>query len=60
MIYRFRTADSLLDRFNELERQEIYFASPTELNDPMEGFKDIFWQGDDIVWKNFLSIILKV
>ncbi len=42
MIYRFRTADSLLDRFNELERQEIYFASPTELNDPMEGFKIFF------------------
>lgn len=59
MIYRFRTADSLLDRFNELERQEIYFASPTELNDPMEGFKDIFWQGDDIVWKNFFINYIK-
>jgi len=59
MIYRFRTADSLLDRFNELERQEIYFASPTELNDPMEGFQDIFWKGDEIVWKNFFINYIK-
>ncbi|MNK83950.1 hypothetical protein D3C87_1037870 [compost metagenome] len=59
MIYRFRTADSLLGRFNELEKQEIYFASPKELNDPMEGFKDIFWKGDDIVWKNFFINYIK-
>ncbi len=44
----------MLDKFNELENQEIYFASQEELNDPMEGYKDLFWKGDVIVWKNFL------
>jgi Protein of unknown function (DUF2971) len=37
-----------------LERQEIYFSPPAKLNDAMEGFKDLFWQGDEIVWRNLL------
>ena len=50
-LYRFRTTEKLLDKkYQELERQEIYFADPQELNDPIEGFKDIFWSGDEIVW----------
>ncbi len=51
-LYRFRPLDRLLDK-NELRNQEIYFASPDQLNDPMEGFRDIFWKGDEIVWNNF-------
>jgi hypothetical protein len=54
-MYRFRTIDNLLGKHQELENQEIYFASPEELNDPMEGYKDIFWNGDKIVWANFLK-----
>lgn len=57
--YRFRPIDALLDRFHELENQEIYFASPAELNDPMEGFRDIFWQGDHIAWKNLFRHYLR-
>jgi hypothetical protein len=53
-IYRFRPTKALLDGYHELERQEIYFASLAELNDPLEGFKDLFWKGDVIVWKNLL------
>jgi len=53
-MYRFRTIENLLGKYQELENQEIYFAKPEELNDPMEGYKDIFWQGDPIVWKNFI------
>ena len=53
-IYRFRSIPQLLDKFNELERQTIYFAEPTELNDPMEGIRDVFWFGDTIVWTNLL------
>lgn len=52
--YRFRPTDALLDRFQELERQEIYFAPPKELNDPLEGFKDLVWSGDRILWENLL------
>ena len=54
-LYRFRSTESLLGEFRELERQEIYFASPEQLNDPVEGFRDIYWQGDEIVWKNFIK-----
>ena len=45
----------LLGEYNELENQSIYFASPEELNDPLEGFRNIFWQGDQIVWCNFFK-----
>lgn len=54
-MYRFRSVDCLLDKFHELENQEIYFASPSELNDPMEGLSDIYWLGDKIVWINFFK-----
>jgi len=54
VFYRFRTTDALLDGFQELERQEIYFAPPKELNDPLEGFKDLVWCGDRILWANLL------
>lgn len=52
--YRFRNIKSLLE-FEELEKQTIYFAPPEDLNDPMEGFKDIVWNGDEIVWKNLFK-----
>lgn len=55
-MYRFRKVEYLLDeKYDELKNQEIYFASPEELNDPMEGVKDIFWRGDEIVWRNFIK-----
>ena len=55
-VYRFRSMEYLLgDEYQELERQTIYFASPDQLNDPMEGFRDIVWCGDRIVWRNFLK-----
>ncbi|HLN25948.1 MAG TPA: DUF2971 domain-containing protein, partial [Patescibacteria group bacterium] len=52
--YRFRSVDALLGKHAELKSQQIYFASPAELNDPMEGFKDLYWQGDEIVWRNLI------
>ena len=54
-LYRFRSIDALLDKFHELENQTIYFASPDQLNDPMEGLRDIVWRGDRIVWENFFK-----
>ena len=53
--FRFRSMDSLLGKHRELETQTIYFASPEELNDPMEGLRDIVWDGDKIVWTNFFK-----
>ena len=54
-LYRFRSIDALLDKYQELEEGTIYFASPDQLNDPMEGFRDIVWRGDKIVWERFFK-----
>ena len=55
-LYRFRSMDKLLGKcFQELENQSIFFASPETLNDPMEGFQDIVWVGDRVVWANLLK-----
>lgn len=54
-LYRFRSVNALLGEYRELELQTIYFSLPEALNDPMEGFKDIFWSGDEIVWRNLLK-----
>ena len=53
--FRFRSIDALLGKFQELEKQTIYFASPDELNDPMEGLRNIVWNGDQIVWTHFFK-----
>ncbi|QYD70080.1 DUF2971 domain-containing protein [Paraburkholderia edwinii] len=52
--YRYRSTKAILSDFRELENQEIFFSETEKLNDPMEGFKDLFWVGDIIVWKNLL------
>src|ERR1035438_6483306 len=52
-LYRFRK--TVLGGFQELENQVIYCAPLKDLNDPMEGFKDLFWSGDKIVWRNLLK-----
>lgn len=54
LFYRFRKTQNIFD-FNELENQEIYFASNKELNDPMEGFKNLVFNGDRIVWRNLFK-----
>jgi len=52
-IYRFRSIDKVLSTedldsnakgFDELRKQQIYFSSLHELNDPMEGYKEIYWE----------------
>jgi hypothetical protein len=50
--YRFRS--NVLGKHQELENQEIFFSTLESLNDPMEGFIDLFWSGDYIVWENLL------
>ena len=55
-VYRFRTTKKLLGKkYQELATQSIYFAKPEELNDPMEGVRDIVWTGDRIVWANLFK-----
>jgi hypothetical protein len=54
-VYRFRSIASLFGEHQELENQEIYFSTLEQLNDPMEGFTDLFWSGDKIVWMNLIK-----
>ena len=54
--YRFRNTNCLLGKeYQELETQTVYSASPDELNDPLEGVRDIVWYGDNIVWTNLFK-----
>lgn len=54
-LYRYRNIDRLLGKSKELENQQIFFASPSQLNDPMEGFRYIRWDGDQVSWKNLFK-----
>ncbi len=53
--YRIRNLDALLDKYEELENQEILFQETEKLNDPMEGFMDFVFKGDKTVWRNFFK-----
>lgn len=53
-LYRFRSIEKLL-KYKELKNNEIYFSTLEELNDPVEGFVNIYWLGDEVLWKNFLK-----
>ena len=39
----------------ELEDGAFYFAEPAELNDPLEGYLKIYWQGDAPAWQGLLK-----
>ncbi|WP_325984741.1 DUF2971 domain-containing protein [Pseudomonas protegens] len=62
-LYRFRPAARLLggkdaqgiEQPGELENLEIYFAAPDQLNDPLEGYREVFWSGDSLLWKNLFK-----
>ena len=51
-LYRYRTIKNAL---RELENGTFYFAEPKELNDPIEGYVKIFWQGDKAAWQGLLK-----
>ena len=58
-LYRYRSLNSL-HIFKELENLEIYFAKPDELNDQMEDYMNIFWQGDEIAFRGLFKHYLYV
>lgn len=55
LFYRFRSTGALLDDFHELENEEIYFSPAKDLNDPLEGYMDLSFDGDEILWTNFFQ-----
>ena len=58
-LYRYRSLDSPYI-FKELENLEIYFAKPDELNDQMEDYMNIVWQGDEIAFRGLFKHYLYV
>jgi hypothetical protein len=55
-LYRFRPLHVLSDKsvVDELSAREIYLGTLEDNNDPMDGVQDVFWDGDEIVWWNFI------
>lgn len=47
-LYHYRSISSAL---LEIENGTFHFASKEELNDPLEGFVRVFWQGDKMAWE---------
>jgi hypothetical protein len=55
LFYRFRSIASLTGKRAELRDQYIHFPEPSTLNDPMEGFRDVYWLGDRIMWRGLFK-----
>ena len=44
ILYRYRSIENAI---KEIENETFHFATREELNDPIEGFVRVFWQGAD-------------
>ncbi len=53
-LYRYRSIKSLFE-YKELENLSIYFAKPEELNDQMEKYMNVVWQGDAIAFQGLFK-----
>lgn len=54
-LYRFRPIENLLSKRNELKEQTIFFAPAHKLNDPAEGFINVYFQGDKHMWESLFT-----
>lgn len=50
-LYHYRSIDSAI---KEIENQTFHFSSREEVNDPLEGYVRVFWQGDQAAWEGLL------
>ena len=48
LLYRYRRVKSAL---LEIDSGTFHFASREELNDPMEGYVRVYWEGDKAAWE---------
>ena len=51
-LYHYRSIENAI---LELEKGTFHFSTCEELNDPLEGYLKIFWQGDRIAWEGLLK-----
>lgn len=54
-LYRFKSARNILEQYDELEKQIIHFSPREDLNDPLEGHMNLYWNGDKIAWKGLFK-----
>ncbi len=56
IFYRYRRLNitDLKDIIEEIKNREIYLATLEENNDPMDGLQDVYWDGDEVIWRNFI------
>lgn len=59
-IYKFRSLN--IDQktgepylYDELKENYLFFATPEELNDPMDSYKNVYWEGDNVLWANLFK-----
>lgn len=55
LFYRLRSIEKIL-KFEELKKQEIYFASLDELNDPMENSRNLVFSGEKEKWEGLFIL----
>lgn len=58
-LYRYRSIDKLF-KYKELDTLSIYFSKLDELNDQMEDYINIVWQGDEIAFQGLIKHYLYV
>lgn len=51
ILYHYRSMESAI---KEIRDGTLHFASRNELNDPVEGYVRVFWQGDKEAWEGML------
>ena len=52
ILYHYRSINEY--SLEEIEKGTFYFATHEELNDPIEGYVKVFWQGDKFAWEGLL------
>ena len=60
VIFRFRSARALLEEYEELEKQEIYFCPYDSEDDIFEGIMDVYFKGDEIVWNSLFAQYMRL
>ena len=58
-IYRYRSVEAAVTEYAEILKQEIYLASPSEMNDPSEGQLNMLWEADEVAWDGLLDHFLR-
>ena len=51
-LYHYRSIDSAL---KEIDNGTFHFSCREELNDPLEGYLRVYWQGDEAAWEGLLK-----